>query len=126
MSEAFRSSDEFDEQAHQLYNEGRYDEALDLLREGLALYPQRGRTAHRHGVCPSRPRGLRLGAAELRTALALDPDHEDALAGLGEVLLKLGDRGGALGAFDRIVSLGFQEDLELMLQIGRAPASARA
>jgi hypothetical protein len=37
MSEAFRSSDEFDEQAHQLYNEGRYDEALILLRDGLAL-----------------------------------------------------------------------------------------
>ena len=31
MSEAFLSSDDFDEQAHHLYNEGRYDEAL--LRE---------------------------------------------------------------------------------------------
>ena len=39
MSEAFLSSDDFDEQAHQLYNEARYDEALALLREGLSLYP---------------------------------------------------------------------------------------
>ena len=39
MSEAFRSSDEFDEQAHQLYNQLRYDEALEVLRDGLAVYP---------------------------------------------------------------------------------------
>ena len=39
MSEAFLSSDDFDEQAHQLYNEGRYDEALTILKEGIALYP---------------------------------------------------------------------------------------
>jgi len=39
MSDAFRSSDDFDEQAHQLYNEGRYDDAVALLREGLSLYP---------------------------------------------------------------------------------------
>ena len=39
MSDAFLSSDDFDEQAHQLYNEGRYDEALTVLKEGIALYP---------------------------------------------------------------------------------------
>ena len=38
MSDAFRSSDEFDEQAHQLYNEGSYEEALALLR---LLEPER-------------------------------------------------------------------------------------
>ena len=39
MSDAFLSSDDFDEQAHQLYNEGRYDEALLILKEGISLYP---------------------------------------------------------------------------------------
>ena len=39
MSDAFLSSDDFDEQAHQLYNEGRYDEALTVLKEGITLYP---------------------------------------------------------------------------------------
>jgi len=39
MSDQFLSSDDYDERAHQLYNEGRYDEALEALREGLALYP---------------------------------------------------------------------------------------
>jgi tetratricopeptide (TPR) repeat protein len=53
-------------------------------------------------------------------ALALDADHEDTLAGYGEVLLKLGERQAALDAFDRILALGFREDHELMLQVGRA------
>ena len=53
-------------------------------------------------------------------ALSLDPDHEDGLAGQGETLLKLGDRNGALRAFERILQLGFQDDHELMLQVGRA------
>ena len=44
MSERFLSSDEYDETAHQLYNEGRYDEALGILREGL------GRQARLHGL----------------------------------------------------------------------------
>ena len=39
MSDAFLSSDDFDEQAHHLYNEGRYDEALLILKEGITLYP---------------------------------------------------------------------------------------
>ena len=40
MTDPFLSSEEYDERAHALYNEGKYDEALAVLREGLALYPQ--------------------------------------------------------------------------------------
>ena len=39
MATPFLSSEEYDERAHQLYNDGQYDEALDVLREGLMLYP---------------------------------------------------------------------------------------
>ena len=39
MATPFLSSEEYDERAHQLYNEGQYDEALSVLREGLVLYP---------------------------------------------------------------------------------------
>src|SRR2546426_3302883 len=53
-------------------------------------------------------------------AVALDADHEDALAGLGEALLKFGDRAGAVACFDRILALGFRDDHDLLLQIGRA------
>ena len=120
MSDTFLSSDDFDEHAHHLYNEGRYDEALSVLREGISLYP--------HAV------ELHIGSAyahlareeyawarrSFEHALSLDPDHEDGLAGQGETLLKLGDRSGALQSFERILQLGFQDDHELMLQVGRA------
>src|SRR2546427_9351532 len=33
------SSDDYDERAHQLYNDGQYDEAIEALRTGLGLYP---------------------------------------------------------------------------------------
>jgi Tfp pilus assembly protein PilF len=120
MSDAFLSSDDFDEQAHHLYNEGRYDEALSVLKEGISLYP--------HAV------ELHIGSAyahlareeyawarrSFAHALSLDPDHEDGLAGHGETLLKLGDRSAALKSFERILDLGFHDDHELMLQVGRA------
>ena len=95
MSEAFLSSDDFDEQAHQLYNEGRYDEASDHPEGRHRALPARRRTPHRKGLRPSRQGRVRLVAAELRQRAGLDPDHEDGLAGLGETLLKLGDREGA-------------------------------
>ena len=39
MPTPFLSSEEYDERAHALYDEGKYDEALVLLREAVALYP---------------------------------------------------------------------------------------
>jgi tetratricopeptide (TPR) repeat protein len=53
-------------------------------------------------------------------ALVLDPDHEDALAGIGETLLKFGQRDAALNCFRRTLELGYADDLDLMLQVGRA------
>jgi len=120
MSDAFLSSDDFDEQAHQLYNEGRYDEALALLREGLALYPQAVELHIGSAYAHLAREEFAWARRSFERALAIDPDHEDGLAGIGETLLKLGERAGALRAFERIVLLGFQEDHELMLQIGRA------
>ena len=40
MSDAFLSSDDFDEQAHQLYNEGRYDDAIAGWTEMTASLPE--------------------------------------------------------------------------------------
>lgn len=120
MSDRFLSSDDFDEKAHQLYNEGRYDEALVVLNEGLTLYPHAVELnvgkAYAHLACEEYAWARR----SFETSLCLEPDHEDGLAGFGEILLKLGDRNGALSAFERILALGFQDDHDLMLQVGRA------
>ncbi|HEX5632218.1 MAG TPA: tetratricopeptide repeat protein, partial [Gemmatimonadales bacterium] len=120
MSDAFRSADDFDEQAHQLYNEGRYDEALALLREGLTLYPSAIELHIGTAYAWLAMEEYAWARRAFDNALAHDPDHEDALAGLGESLLRLGDRAGALRAYEHIVALGFHDDLELMLQLGRA------
>ena len=120
MSDAFRSSDEFDEQAHQLYNQARYDEAIEVLRDGLAVYPSSVELHVGMGYAFLAREDYAWAKGAFTGALVLEPDHEDALAGLGEVDLRMGDRAAALKAFDRVLTLGFQEDHDLMLQIGRA------
>ena len=120
MSDRFLNSDDYDEQAHQLYNEGRYDEALKVLQEGLTLYPNSVELHVGTAYAYLAREEYAWARRSFEASLALDPDHEDALAGLGEALLKVGARTDALLAFERILSLGFQEDHDLMLQIGRA------
>lgn len=120
MSEPFLSSDDFDERAHQLYNEGQYDQAVDLLRDGLALYPHAVELHVGMGYARLAREEYAWARRAFDEALSLDADHEDALAGLGEVLLKLGGTAGALARFERILALGFREDHDLMLQVGRA------
>ena len=120
MSDPFLSSDDYGERAHQLYNEGRYDEAVEVLRDGLEVYPF-GVELH-VGLAYARLAREEFAWARgsFEHALGLDPDHEDALAGLGETLLKFGNPDRALKCFDQVLALGFREDHDLVLQMGRA------
>ncbi len=120
MSEPFLSSDDYDERAHQLYNEGQYDEAIETLREGLGLYPHAVELHVGMGYARLAREEYLWARRCFEEAVGLDPAHEDALAGLGEVLLKFGERSAAVACFDRILALGFREDHDLMLQVGRA------
>ncbi len=120
MSTPFLSSEEYDERAHALYNEGQYDEALDLLREGLKLYPHAVELHVGVGYARLAREEFAWARRSFEEALILDPEHEDALAGLGEVLLKFGQTDAGLRAFDRTIALGYDDDIDLMLQIGRA------
>src|SRR5437016_12604922 len=120
MSDPFLSSDEYDERAHQLYNEGQYDEAIDTLREGLSLYPHAVELHVGMGYARLAREEFAWARRSFEEARGLDPDHEDTLAGLGEVLLKFGERAAALACFDRVLALGFRDD-----QIGRASCRER-
>src|ERR671936_1399417 len=120
MPTPFLSSEEYDERAHELYNEGQYDEALSVLREGLSLYPHAVELHVGMGYARLAREEFAWARRSFEEARGLDPDHEDTLAGLGEVLLKFGERGAALACFERVLALGFQDDPDLMLQIGRA------
>jgi len=119
MPSPFLSSEEYDERAHQLYNEGLYDEALDVLREGLSLYPNSVELHIGVGYARLAREEYAWARRSFEQALILEPEHEDALAGHGETLLKFGQRDAALKSFDKIVELGYSDDLDLILQVGR-------
>jgi tetratricopeptide (TPR) repeat protein len=128
MASPFLSSEEYDERAHQLYNDGQYDEALGVLREGLTLYPTSVELHIGVGYARLAREEYAWARRSFEEALVLEPEHEDALAGLGETLLKFGMEEAALRCFNRTLELGYSDDLDLMLQIGRAlfrEASAR-
>lgn len=120
MPTPFLSSEEYDERAHLLYNEGQFDEALDVLREGLNLYPHSVELHVGIGYARLAREEYAWARRSFEEALVLDGEHEDALAGFGETLLRFGQRDAALKSFRKILELGYQDDLELMLQVGRA------
>jgi len=120
MPSPFLSSEEYDERAHQLYNEGDYDRALAVLHEGLTLYPSAVELHIGVGYAHHAREDYAWARRAFEEALILDPDHEDALAGLAETMLKFGQRPAAMRTFRRTLELGYADDLDLMLQIGRA------
>jgi tetratricopeptide (TPR) repeat protein len=120
MTTPFLSSEEYDERAHVLYNEGRYDDALAILREGLVTYPAAVGLHVGLGYARLAREEIAWARLAFEHALTLDEEHEDALAGLGEVNMKLGRIEEARRLFRRTIELGYDDDLELMLQIGRA------
>lgn len=120
MPERFLSSEEYDEQAHQLYNQGDYEGALEMLREGLSLYPNAVELYIGLGYAQLAREEYAWAKQAFERAVVLDPGHEDALVGLGETLLRFGAHGAALRLFAEVQALGFDDDLELMLTMGRA------
>lgn len=120
MTSEFWSWDRFDSEARRLYDEGEYDAARELLEEGLALYPESAELRVSLGFAELAREEFAWARRWFAEALELEPDHEEALVGMGEALLKFGERGRALLALRRLVDLGFDEDADLMLSAGRA------
>jgi len=120
MPERFLSSEEYDEQAHQLYNSGDYEGALQMLKEGLSLYPNSVELCVGLGYARLAREEYAWARQAFERAVILDGSHEDALVGLGETLLRFGERDRALSLFAEVERMGFVEDVELMLTVGRA------
>ncbi|MCH7891972.1 MAG: tetratricopeptide repeat protein, partial [Gemmatimonadetes bacterium] len=120
MAEGFLTSEDYDEQAHQLYNSGDYEGALEMLKEGLSLYPNAVELCVGMGYARLAREEYAWARKAFDRALVLDQGHEDALVGLGETLLRFGERDAALALFERVSGLGFEDDVELMLTMGRA------
>lgn len=120
MSSEFWSSEQYDQKAQRLYDEGDYDGALELLEEGLTLYPSSADLHVSMGYAQLAREEYLWARRSYERALVLEPDHEEALLGLGETLLKFGERSRALSCYERLMELGFGDDCDLMLSAGRA------
>ena len=106
MSDPFLSSEEYGERAHELYNQGAFDEAIEVLREGLAVYPfaaelhvgqgyaRLAREAVASGAAVQDPRGFARWVREAGFVLSrAATDAEDALVRQLEGVIA-GMRGG--------------------------------
>ena len=120
MTPDFWSGDQYDAEAQRLYEAGDYDAALEVLKRALDSHPDSVELLVSLGYTRLAREEYPWARHAFEGALAQDPDHEEALAGLGEVVLRLGERGRAFRAFERILELGFDDDLELMLCVGRS------
>jgi len=120
MPERFLSSEEYDERAHKLYNDGDYDGALEMLKEGLSLYPNAVELYVGLGYARLAREEYAWARRAFERAAVLDPGHEDALVGLGEALLRFGEHDEAVRLFNRVAQTGYDDDIELMLTMGRA------
>jgi tetratricopeptide (TPR) repeat protein len=120
MDDSFLSAEEFDERAHRLYDAGEYDQALELLRDGLTRHPDSAELHVGIGYVRMAREEYAWARHAFEAAIGADEEHEEAWVGMGEALLKFGERDAALGCFARVDALGSGEDLELGLAMGRA------
>jgi Tfp pilus assembly protein PilF len=119
MATPFLSSEEYDERAHRLYDNGEYDQALEILKEALGLYPHSVELYVGLGYTRLAREEFVWAKQSFERALVLDPEHEDGLVGLGESLLRFGEEEEAIALFRKACET-CQDDLDLMMTMGRA------
>jgi len=114
------NGEQYDAEAQRLYEAGQYDQALDLLKRALVRYPDSTELLVSLGYTRLAREEYAWARAAFRGALRIDAEHEEALAGIGDAMLKLGERASAFRVFEQLLELGFEIDLELMLCVGRS------
>jgi len=114
------NGDQFDAEAQRLYEAGDYDRALEVLKRALVMFPESTELLVSMGYTRLAREEFAWARAAFEGALRRDPEHEEAIAGVGEALLRLGERVNAFRAFEVLLDLGFETDVELMLCVGRS------
>lgn len=114
------SGEQFDAEAQRLYEAGDYDRALDVLKRALRRFPRSTELLVSLGYTRLAREEYAWARAAFASALAIEPEHEEALAGIGDAMLKLGERANAFRVFEALIELGFERDVELMLCVGRS------
>ncbi|MFW6079858.1 MAG: tetratricopeptide repeat protein [Gemmatimonadota bacterium] len=120
MATPFLTSEEYDEHAHRLYDEGDYDGALRTLQDGLGLYPHSVELYVGLGYTRLAREEFAWAKLAFETALVLDPDNEEATLGLAETLPLFGRDDQAFVLYQRLRRRTAGDDPELLLAMGRA------
>src|SRR5436190_1957757 len=105
MPTPFLSSEEYDERAHQLYNEGQYDEALTVLREGLALYPNSVELHVGVGYARLAREEFAWARRAFEEAVEQTGDSAEAVACMGYAKHRLGDDEGSIASLRKAPQL---------------------
>ena len=119
MTMPFTSGDDWDERAHHLYEAGDYDEALEVLREGLSAFPEFAALHTALGYVRMAREEWVWAKHAFEVALLHDPEDVDAWVGLGETLLKFGGTEAGLDCFAQ-VGAPAPDNEDVHLAIGRA------
>lgn len=100
------------QRAKKAIEQKNYDLALDLLDHLIPLKPDWAEVYHRRAVVFFLIKDEDSAMRDLRTVLAKDPNHFQALAGLGLLLQRTGNEKAAFAAFSRAVEVHpYLEDL---------------
>jgi tetratricopeptide (TPR) repeat protein len=113
------SPEELLKQAQQLYQDGRDDEALPLLRRVLTLEPTNPETFLLIGRINQRLGDQKAAISALKTAIFWEPKTIDAHILLGRIFLELGDRAQALSYAKSAIEIdpNNQEAIGLLRQV---------
>jgi len=120
VTSEYWSSEKFDQEAQRRYESGDFDGALEIIRRGLKLFPNAAELHVSEGYAHLAREEYVWARHAFEAALSFEADNEDALVGLGEILLKMGERARAYRLFERVLEIGFRDDVELMMSVGRA------
>ena len=93
---------------------------MGTLKEGLQLYPHSVDLYVGLGYTRLAREEYAWARQAFEKAMVLDPEHDDAMVGLGETLMRFGRHGEAIGLFDRVRTGPSADDPELLLTMGRA------
>lgn len=93
------------EKAHELYERGRWQEALDELKAAIAINPYNGSWHFNLGLTYDALDKFDAAIAAYRQALEIDPDDLEILCALGVDSNRTGCFDEAIGFFEKIESL---------------------
>lgn len=99
------ASDADYDKAVELIDEERYAEAVPILRAVVERRPQNADAWSQLGFASRKSGNWRDGEGYYAKALALDPDHQEALEYLGELYLETARPELARAALDKLVKL---------------------